>query len=473
MNYFRRIEKPINELKYKMQIGALLLNIKSLDNKINTIEKDMSTLIRRNIILDKTYTIQNFSDNRGNNTEIFKINLNSQFSNDGILKINANYKYIGNNNFSHVYKFYANNNKFKEIILDHKDTIISDEFEIKTIESSQIQIKIYLVNNDGDNRLIKLYGNNNIQIKYLDNINNSKINMNINKIDKNEKKIDNFTQHILKSGKDFEKIYNIEKQIFRFNRDKHFYKIFEKEIEYNFTINSLLFVKNNMFYKYDNLSNDYHRLQHEYNIYDGDNLIHRYLFNKDTYYEENSNILHSNEDFCICFKKNYKKIRINLLLHRHNRHGIGNINCELDYNENYIKIDYVSRDNISSIKENKKNIASNLINMNINEDNIAINTSEIEYLKKSKIYLKNLYNEIFHNEKTQILFSNDKFFYEKVFEDNYNINDFIEISLDFIVEIDNISNLSYVKIRYNIYDDNDNRLYIKTTDLHNYKRFFK
>ena len=43
MNYYRRIQKPIDELKYKMQIGALLLNIKSLDNKINTIEKDMSS----------------------------------------------------------------------------------------------------------------------------------------------------------------------------------------------------------------------------------------------------------------------------------------------------------------------------------------------------------------------------------------------------------------------------------------------
>ena len=49
------------------------------------------------------------------------------------------------------------------------------KFEIKTIESSQIQIKIYLVNNNGDNRLIKLYGNNTIQIKYVDHINTLKI----------------------------------------------------------------------------------------------------------------------------------------------------------------------------------------------------------------------------------------------------------------------------------------------------------
>ena len=138
----------------------------------------------------------------------------------------------------------------------------------------------------------------------------SKIEDNENNISSNLKKIDNFTQYILKSGKDFEEKYIIEKQYFRFNKNKHFYTMFEKEIEYDFTKNSLLFVKNNMYYKYDNLSNDYFRLQHEYNIYDGDNLIHKYLFNKDTYYDESLDpILHTNEDFCICFKKIIKKLK--------------------------------------------------------------------------------------------------------------------------------------------------------------------
>ena len=138
----------------------------------------------------------------------------------------------------------------------------------------------------------------------------SKIGDNENNISSNLKKIDNFTQYILKSGKDFEEKYIIKKQIFRFDKDKHFYTMFEKEIEYDFTKNSLLFVKNNMYYKYDNLSNDYYRLQHEYNIYDGDNSIHKYLFNKDTYYDENLDpILHANEDFCICFKKIIKKLK--------------------------------------------------------------------------------------------------------------------------------------------------------------------
>ena len=117
------------------------------------------------------------------------------------------------------------------------------------------------------------------------------------------KKIDNFTQYILKSAKDFEQSHTIEKQIFRFNKNTYFYTIFEKEIEYDFTKNSLLFVKNYIYYKYDNLSNDYHRLQHEYNIYDSENnLIHKYLFNKDAYYDVNLDpILHTGEDFCICF----------------------------------------------------------------------------------------------------------------------------------------------------------------------------
>ena len=133
----------------------------------------------------------------------------------------------------------------------------------------------------------------------------SKINDNENSISNNLEKIDNFTQYILKSAKNFEQTFNIEKQTFRFNKNKHFYTIFGKEIEYDFIKNSLLFIKSDMYYKYDNLSNGYFGLQHEYNIYDNkDNLIHKYLFNKDTYDDVNLDpILHTAEDFCICFKK--------------------------------------------------------------------------------------------------------------------------------------------------------------------------
>ena len=298
--------------------------------------------------------------------------------------------------------------------------------------------------------------------------NSNLINSNTKSISTDLEKIDDFTQYILQSGKDFEEKYTIEKQIFKFNKDKHFYTLFEKEIEFEFTKNSLLFVKNNIYYKYDDLSDDYHRLQHEYNIYDGDNLIHKYLFNKDTYYDE-SPILHTNEDFCICFKKNYNKIKINLQLHRHNRHGVGNINLEID-DDSYINIDYLDRNNEERINTNKNNISTNLIYIRDNENNIASNLNEINYLKKNKQYLKNIHNILFYNNNEQISFK-DEIFYEKIFELNANKNDFIEMSFKIEIEYRNINNRNYIKNIYEILDENNNRLYIKTISNDEYSYF--
>ena len=301
------------------------------------------------------------------------------------------------------------------------------------------------------------------------------IETNTSDISTNLEKIDNFTQYILQSGKDFEEKYTIEKQIFKFDKNKHFYTLFEKEIEFEFTKNSLLFVKNNIYYKYDDLSDDYHRLQHEYNIYDDENnLIHKYLFNKDTYYDESLDpILHTNEDFCICFKKNYDKIKINLQLHRHNRHGTGNINLEInDDNENYINIDYLDRNNDERINTNKNNISNNLIKINSNEDDILYNLNEINYLKNnnSKAYLKNVYNILFYNNNEQISFK-DQVFYEKIFELNANKNDFLEMSFKIELEYRNINYRNYVKNIYEILDENDNSLYIKSTSNSEYSYF--
>ena len=270
-----------------------------------------------------------------------------------------------------------------------------------------------------------------------------------------------------------------------------------------------------MYYKYDNLSNDYFRLQHEYNIYDdNNNLIHKYLFNKDTYYDKNLDpILHTAEDFCICFKKNYKKIKLNLQLHRHNRHEKGDINLEIDDdNDNYINIDYLdknneniekNKNNISSnlgkidtnkndkstnlgkihtnknnistnlgkIDTNKNNISTNLIKINSNEDDILYNLSEINYIKNniSKLCLKNVYNILIYESKTQIDFRN--IFYEKVFDVNASINDFIEIAFKFELEYQDTDDRNYIKSIYEIFDENDNRLYIKSITNNNYLYF--
>ena len=301
----------------------------------------------------------------------------------------------------------------------------------------------------------------------------SKIGDNENNISSNLSKINNIKEFLI-SPEDFKKSFNIEKKIFRFNRNTHFYTIFEKEIIHDFTKNSLLFIDNNIHYKYENLLNDYHRLQHQYDIYDNEgNLIYRYLFNKDTYYdEEKTPILLTIDDFCIYFKKNYDKIKVILLLHRHNRHGIGNINLEIDDdNENYININYIEKNN-EDIEKNKNDISTNLIKINSNEDDILYNLSEINNIKKnsSKSYLKNIYNILLYNSKTQISFKKD-IFYEKIFDINASKNDFVEISFKIDLEYNQISERNYVKNIYEILDENNNSLYIKSVTNDDYTYF--
>ena len=77
----------------------------------------------------------------------------------------------------------------------------------------------------------------------------------------------------------------------------------------------MLFIKNNIFYKYDDLLNNYYKLQHKYNIYDSENnIIYTYLFNKDDYYKNSNSILNTTEEFCVCFKKNYSKVTITFII---------------------------------------------------------------------------------------------------------------------------------------------------------------
>ena len=299
----------------------------------------------------------------------------------------------------------------------------------------------------------------------------TKINDNENSISNNLGKIDNISEFILKSDKDFEKTYNIEPQTFRFNKDKHFFSIFEKEIELDFIKNSLLFVKNNIYYKYDDLSNDYHRCQHEYNIYDNENnLIHKYLFNKDTYYDENSNILNTTEEFCIYFKKNYNKIKIVLELHRHNRHGFGNINLEID--NGYIKLDYIEKGfldnshlinlntgsistNSGKIDTNTSDISNNLGLISTNKGNISTNLEKINDIENDiKIFIEP-YNEtfIFSNRTTS---AESQIIFEKIINFNFSKDGVFNILANFNYEYDTKYNFNHTYYFYN--NDNDELL---------------
>ena len=102
---------------------------------------------------------------------------------------------------------------------------------------------------------------------------------------------------------------------------------------------------------------------------------------------------------------------------------------------------------------------------------MAYNLSEINYIKNNmhKSYLKNIYSILFHDKKTQIDFRN--LFYEKVFDVNANKNDFIEMNFKIDLEYEHISERNYVKTLFEIFDENDNSLYVKSVSNNEYLYF--
>ena len=143
------------------------------------------------------------------------------------------------------------------------------------------------------------------------------------------------------------------------------------------------------------------------------------------------------DNFYIKFKNNYNKIKTILDLYRVYRQGAGIFNLEL-IDESFINIAYLGKNDISlKIEKNKNDILTNLeiitTNKNSiedNDDDTAYNLWEINNIKNT-IYLKNIYNILFYDKKTQIDFRN--LFYEKIFNVNANKNDFIEMNFKIVM----------------------------------------
>ena len=360
--------------------------------------------------------------------------------------------------------------------------------------------------------------------------NTGQISTNTLNISDNLEKI-NHIKYNLPTSEIFKKTYSIKNQSFRFTRNIVYFKLLEIEIENNFKIDGILEFDNYIYYKYDNLQRDHHRLQHEYRIFDDkNNLLYKKILNKTNTsdLDFDKNIMLVKDNFYFTFKNNYKKIKIILDLFRVYRHGTGNFNLEL-INESFVNIMYLDKNDISlkidsnkddisfnlgkintnegnistnlgkintnegnistnlgkintnegnistnlgKINTNEGNISTNLIKINSNEDDILYNLNEIDYLKNnmSKSYLKNIYNILFYESKTQIDFRSDSF-YEKVFDVNSKQNDFIEIYFKIDLQYEDISEKNYVKSIYQLFDENDNSLYIKSVTNSNYTYF--
>ena len=342
------------------------------------------------------------------------------------------------------------------------------------------------------------------------------INTNKNNISFNLEQITDI-KSLLPKSEFFKKTYGITNQSFRFTRNIIYFKLLEIEIENNFNKDGRLEIDSDIYYKYNNLQKDHHRLQHEYQIYDDkNNLLHKKILNKTNAsdLDFDKNVMLVKDNFYVIFNNNYNKITILLYLFRVYRHGAGNFNLEL-INENFVNITYLDKNDISlKIDTNKNNISSNLLEISNNKNDIASNLSkinnnssdissnlskinnnssdissnlskinnnssdissnlnEINYLKnnKSTQYLKIVYNILIYESKTQIDFR-ENIFYEKVFDVNANQNDFLEIFFKIQLEYRDIDDRHYVKSIFQILDENNNSLYIKSVNNNQYNYF--
>ena len=387
--------------------------------------------------------------------------------------------------------------------------------EIEDVENdieNAMQISSILLKLKGyDNDLEKIDTNENNISSNLSKIEDNKTNIstNLEKIDDNKTNISdnlekiNDIKSILPKSEIFKKAYNIKNQSFRFTRNIVYFKLLEIEIENNFNKDGRLEFDNYIYYRYDNLQRDHHRLQHEYRIFDDkNNLLYKKILNKTNTsdLDFDKNIMLVKDNFYVTLNNNYNRIKIILDLFRVYRHGTGNFNLEL-INESFVNITYLDKNDISlkiednennissnlskinnnsseistnsdQISTNKNNISTNVIKITSNENDILYNLNEINYLKNnsSKSYLKNVYNILIYDKETKIDFKKN-IFYEKIFDVDASKNDFIEINFKIKLEYNNTDYRYYVKSIYELLDENNNSLYIKSVNNNHYNYF--
>ena len=74
-------------------------------------------------------------------------------------------------------------------------------------------------------------------------------------------------------------------------------------------------------------------------------------------------------------------------MHRHNRHGVGNINLEITDDDNYINISYLDRNNGQRMNVNKNAISSNLKKINNIKNNIRNKIRDETFNLENKKFL--------------------------------------------------------------------------------------
>ena len=197
---------------------------------------------------------------------------------------------------------------------------------------------------------------------------------------------------------------------------------------------------------------------------------------------------------------------MNLQLHRHNRHGFGNINLEIDDdNENYINIDYIDKHNeknknansdlistnagaisdnsdlistnAGAISDNSDLISTNAGAISDNSDLISTNTgaisSNLEKINDNKddiIALQNSNIKAFYNLDEIFIYDIEKGSETVSKNNHYHIfekeiiydlikNSYLEIISKVLTEVSNYVLIGFFQILCNFYDENNDLFY--------------
>ena len=402
--YYRKIESVGNNVKSDIQISSILLKLKEYDEiDLPKIENN------KNDITNNQKSIYNNKNDVAKNKKLIQNNENNVTNNKNDVTKNEKSIYDNQNNISNNKNDIANN---KKSIHSNKNDIVKNEKSIQ--------------DNKNDITDLNSFTNN------------------------NKKNINEVRNYILNLSKNFEYRYDLDKLIFNFNNSKHFYTIIEKEIEYDFTINSLLYIQSYVKYDYYDLANNYFRLQHEYNIFDNnDNLLHKYLFNNDTFYDSSKQFLNTKESFYISFTQNYPKIKIVLTLHRQNRLGKGVINLKID--NGFLNVDYIDKNNSQAFKDNKNDIDN--IKDDVHENKkVIVNIKDYYHLSDIYIYdIKATSQNVSYTDHFHI--------FEKEIINNFKKDEYLEIILKVLTEISNYIMIGFFEVLCNFYDDDEELFY--------------
>ena len=339
---------------------------------------------------------------------------------------------------------------------------------------------------ENNNKIDDLIGVD-INIKKDVSSNTSKIDTNTSNIDEIKDDLSNID---LNSGNKFSIenffMYDIEiENSYKLDKDKTSFSIFKYTLEDDFKKDSILEIDCRLLYRYNNY-NHIGLLHHIFKLYDdNDNMFYDYKSLMTNSGDNLRNDVKQNDVFYVKLNDDYKMIKIELILSLIN--DVNNttvVDCKIynTYKSNFLSVKYYKKINLisvnnnnlgdleNSVLSNKNNISTNLIKINSNEDDILSNLNEINYLKNNKSYLKNVYNILFYNNNEQISFK-DEIFYEKVFDIDASINDFIEMKFKIELEYRNINDRNYVKNIYEIFDEDDNSLYIKSVSNNDYSYY--